>query len=73
VVAKNETALNRLSKQFYDRTTDRNIQHIVWGVPDPTEGTISGHVGRNIRDRKIMQVFPDGSQGKPADYSLQGH
>ncbi|MBN1107772.1 MAG: RNA pseudouridine synthase, partial [Bacteroidales bacterium] len=29
-------------------------------------GTITGHVGRNIRDRKIMQVFPDGSQGKPA-------
>jgi 23S rRNA pseudouridine1911/1915/1917 synthase len=27
---------------------------------------MTGNVGRNIRDRKIMQVFPDGSQGKPA-------
>jgi len=66
VVAKNEKALNRLSRQFYERTTDRKYIALVWGVPDPLEGTISGHVGRNVRDRKIMQVFPDGSQGKPA-------
>jgi len=66
VVAKNELALNRLSKQFYDRTTDRKYIAIVWGVPDPAEGTITGHVGRNLKDRKIMQVFPDGSQGKNA-------
>ena len=66
VIAKNELALNRLSKQFYDRTTDRRYIAVVWGIPDPENGTITGHVGRNIRDRKIMQVFPDGSQGKPA-------
>ena len=66
VVAKNELALNRLSKQFYERTTDRKYIAIVWGVPDPAEGTIIGHVGRNLKDRKIMQVFPDGSQGKNA-------
>jgi 23S rRNA pseudouridine1911/1915/1917 synthase len=66
VVAKNEMALNKLSKQFYDRTTDRKYIALVWGVPEPRQGTITGHVGRNIRDRKIMQVFPDGSQGKPA-------
>lgn len=66
VIAKNELALNRLSRQFYDRTTDRKYIALVWGVPDPAEGTITGHVGRNIRDRKIMQVFPDGSQGKHA-------
>lgn len=66
VVAKNELALNRLSRQFFERTTDRRYQALVWGVPDPPEGTITGHVGRNIRDRKIMQVFEDGSEGKPA-------
>jgi 23S rRNA pseudouridine1911/1915/1917 synthase len=66
VVAKNEFALNKLSKQFYERTTDRLYFAFVWGIPDPPEGTITGHVGRNIRDRKIMQVFTDGSQGKPA-------
>lgn len=66
VIAKNELALNRLSRQFYERSADRKYIAIVWGVPDPREGIITGHVGRNTRDRKIMQVFSDGSQGKPA-------
>ena len=66
VIAKNELALNRLSKQFYDRTTDRRYIALVWGVPDPLKGTITGSVGRSVKDRKVMQVFPDDSQGKPA-------
>jgi len=66
VIAKNELSLNRLSKQFFDRTTDRRYHALVWGNPSPAEGTITGNVGRNIRDRKIMQVFPDGSEGKHA-------
>jgi 23S rRNA pseudouridine1911/1915/1917 synthase len=66
VVAKNEYALNRLSRQFFERTTDRRYNALVWGIPDPPEGTITGNVGRNIKDRKIMQVFIDGDEGKPA-------
>lgn len=66
VIAKNEFALNRLSKQFFDRTTDRIYNALVWGTPNPLEGTITGNVGRNIKDRKIMQVFRDESEGKTA-------
>jgi 23S rRNA pseudouridine1911/1915/1917 synthase len=66
VIAKNELALNKLSKQFFDRTTDRKYIALIWGTPVPSKGTITGNVGRNIRDRKLMQVFPDGSQGKTA-------
>ncbi len=66
VIAKNEFALNRLSKQFYDRTTDRRYNALIWGIPDPLEGTITGNVGRSIKDRKIMQVFKDDSEGKIA-------
>ncbi len=66
VIAKNEFALNRLSKQFFDRTTDRRYNALVWGTPEPLEGTITGNVGRNIKNRKIMQVFKDGSEGKTA-------
>jgi 23S rRNA pseudouridine1911/1915/1917 synthase len=66
VIAKNELALNRLSKQFFDRTTDRRYQALVWGTPEPAEGTITGNVGRSVKDRKIMQVFPDGTEGKHA-------
>lgn len=66
VVAKNEYALYKLSKQFFDHTTDRRYHALVWGIPDPPVGTITGNVGRNIRDRKIMQVFTDENEGKPA-------
>lgn len=66
VVAKNELSLMKLSKQFYDRTTDRKYIALVWGVPDPPSGTITGNVGRNIKDRRIMQVFTEGDEGKPA-------
>lgn len=66
VIAKNEFAHNRLAKQFFDRTTDRKYIALVWGTPDPPEGTITGNVGRNPKDRKIMYVFADGSQGKHA-------
>lgn len=66
VIAKNELALNRLSRQFYERTTDRKYHALVWGTPDPSEGTITGNVGRSLKDRKIMQVFEDESEGKPA-------
>lgn len=66
VVAKTELALNRLAKQFFDRTTKRNYHAVVWGTFDPPEGTITGNIGRCIRDRLKMQVFPDGESGKPA-------
>jgi 23S rRNA pseudouridine1911/1915/1917 synthase len=66
LIAKNEFALNRLSKQFFDRTTDRKYVALVWGTPDPAEGTITANVGRNPKDRKVMYVFADGSEGKHA-------
>ena len=66
VVAKNEYAHNRLARQFFNRTTGRRYAALVWGTPEPDEGTITGNVGRNVRNRTIMQVFPDGSQGKHA-------
>lgn len=66
VIAKNEIALNRLSKQFFKRTTDRKYNALVWGTLDPPDGTITGNVGRSIKDRKVMQVFSDDSEGKNA-------
>jgi 23S rRNA pseudouridine1911/1915/1917 synthase len=66
VVAKNDIAHNRLAKQFFDHTIERLYVALAWGTPDPPEGTITGNIGRNIRDRIKMQVFPDGEQGKHA-------
>lgn len=66
VLAKTEQALNKLAKQFFDKTTERKYYALVWGSFDEEYGTIAGHIGRNIKNRKVMQVFPDGSQGKHA-------
>lgn len=66
VVAKTPDARTNLGKQFFNKTTKREYVAVVWGVPDPQQGTIVGNVGRNPKDRLQMTVFPDGSQGKHA-------
>ena len=66
VIAKTEFALSDLARQFFEHTTDRRYQALVWGDLDADEGTITGHIGRNPKDRKQMFVFADGSDGKPA-------
>lgn len=66
LVAKNEIAMNHLARQFYEKTTERTYQAIVWGDLEADEGTITGHIGRNPRNRKEMTVFPGEDQGKEA-------
>ncbi|HZH85989.1 MAG TPA: RluA family pseudouridine synthase [Brumimicrobium sp.] len=66
VVAKTEDALTQLAKQFYDRTTERRYQALVWGDVIEDEGTIEGNLGRSLKNRKLMTVFPDGDFGKHA-------
>jgi len=66
VVAKNEIAQNKLARQFFNRTTGRIYNAVVWGTPRPPEGTITGNIGRNLKDRKIMQVFEGEEHGKHA-------
>lgn len=66
VVAKTEEAQMGLAKQFYDHSTERKYEALVWGDFDEDEGTIVGHIGRSIRDRKVMDVFPEGEHGKHA-------
>jgi len=66
VVAKNEQALSNLAKQFFDRTTDRIYIALVWGDFKEDEGTITGHVGRSLQNRKVMDVFPGEEYGKHA-------
>ncbi|MBN4051258.1 RluA family pseudouridine synthase [bacterium AH-315-M05] len=65
VIAKNELALTKLAKQFFDRTIDRTYISLVWGDLEG-EGTITQHIGRNLKNRKVMAVFPGGDHGKHA-------
>ncbi|HYW95074.1 MAG TPA: RluA family pseudouridine synthase [Bacteroidales bacterium] len=75
VVAKNEMAVNRLARQFFEKTTKRTYQALVWGNMEEDEGTITGNIGRNPKDRKKMYVFADESEGKHAvtHYSVLEH
>lgn len=66
VIAKTEQAMTHLAKQFFDHSIERTYNALVWGEPKNEEGTIEGHIGRSLKDRKIMAIFPDGSQGKEA-------
>ena len=66
VVAKTEFAMAHLSKQFYDRTTERKYVALVWGNMDEEEGVIEGNIGRSLKNRLQMQVFPEGDFGKYA-------
>ncbi len=66
VIAKTEFALTHLSRQFFERTTERTYYALVWGVPKVEKGTITGHIGRSEKDRKVFKVYADGSAGKHA-------
>lgn len=66
VVAKTERAKNDLALQFFNKTSHRRYQALVWGVPKEPEGTITGHVGRSLKNRQVFMVFPEGEHGKHA-------
>lgn len=67
VVAKSEIAMVRLAKDFFDRNLDRIYHALVWGDFKEDTGTITGNVGRHLKDRKKMDVFPPDSElGKHA-------
>lgn len=66
VIAKNEYAKMFLAKQFFDKTTERVYNALVWGNFEEKQGTIIGNIGRSPKDRMQMAVFPDGDIGKHA-------
>ena len=66
IVAKNEISLTVLAKKFFDHDLDRRYITLVWGNVLEDEGTINVNVGRNLRNRKVMDVFRDGENGKTA-------
>jgi 23S rRNA pseudouridine1911/1915/1917 synthase len=64
VVAKDELAQAKLAADFAARRITRAYQGIVWGVPEPRAGELSGRIGRSPRNRKKMALLREG--GKPA-------
>ena len=66
VIAKNDNSMLKLSKKFEERDLNRLYIALVWGDLKNESGTITGHIGRSLKNRKIMSVFPDGEYGKNA-------
>lgn len=66
VIAKTERALTHLAKQFADRTSSRTYQALVWGDMKEDSGRIEGNIGRSLKNRKLMDIFPDSDFGKVA-------
>lgn len=67
VVAKTPEAKTALGKQFFNKTTHRSYNALVWGNLVEDEGRIEGNIGRDPKDRLRMKVFDsDSGIGKPA-------
>ena len=68
VVAKTEHAMVHLSKQFKDKTSEREYVALVWGNVKDENGTVEGNIGRHPKNRLQNTVFEgeDAEKGKPA-------
>jgi 23S rRNA pseudouridine1911/1915/1917 synthase len=66
VVAKTDLAMQRLSLDFFHHNLDRRYLALAWGDFEENEGTITTYVGRNLKNRKVMDVFESEEQGKIA-------
>lgn len=66
VIAKTESAMTHLAKQFEEKTTEREYVAIVWGNLKEDQGTIEGNLARHASDRMQMAVYADPTIGKPA-------
>ncbi|WP_270089817.1 RluA family pseudouridine synthase [Sphingobacterium sp. SYP-B4668] len=63
VIAKSEWAMTHLAKQFFDHSITRKYVALVWGDIEQ-DGTITGYIGRNLKDRRVMTMYDDPENGK---------
>lgn len=66
VVAKTEHAMAYLTKQFAEKTSEREYIALVWGNIEEDEGTVEGNIGRHDTNRMRMAVHESDEKGKPA-------
>lgn len=66
LVAKNDEAQLKLAKQFFNHTTERCYQAIVWGDIKEAEGTIDRNITRDPNDRLRFKVTDNPDEGKHA-------
>ena len=57
LIAKTPEAKTNLGKQFFDHTTERTYNALVWGTFTEESGTITGALARDTRDRTIYRIY----------------
>ncbi len=63
LISKNERAMTWLARQFFEHTITRRYLALVWGDLE-TDGTVTGYIGRSIKDRRVMSIYDDPEKGK---------
>ena len=66
VVAKTDFAMAYLTKQFAEKTSEREYIALVWGNIEEDEGTVEGNIGRHDTNRMRMAVHESDEKGKHA-------
>jgi 23S rRNA pseudouridine1911/1915/1917 synthase len=64
LVAKTEYAQSCLAKQFFEHTISRVYIALVWGDLPQDEGTISGYINRSPKDRRVMWIYDEETEGR---------
>ena len=62
IIAKNDPAHTEISKQFSERTVEKEYEAIVKGTLFPEKGVIEKPIARNPRDRKRFSVSENGRE-----------
>ncbi len=70
VAAKNDAAHASLARQFAEHSLERAYQAMCWGALSPKQGTITGNIGRNPKNRKKMSVTARGGKEAITHYRV---
>lgn len=57
LIAKTPEAKTNLGRQFFDHTTERTYNALVWGTFAEESGTVEGALARDNRDRTIYRIW----------------
>jgi 23S rRNA pseudouridine1911/1915/1917 synthase len=70
VVAKHDSAYQNLSAQLAERSLKRTYNAVVWGVPVPAKGTVTGDIGRHPHHRQKMAIVQKNGKHAVTHYKL---
>ena len=70
VAAKNDVAHLGLAEQFAEHSLERAYYALLWGVPSPSRGEVTGNIGRHPVNRKKMAVVSSGGKRARTHYRL---